>query len=129
MTVGLESLRSLDEATMPIVPPGYSQAIGSIVFAGPGHEKTVAADAKMYRWRSAFRGRAAPYEVAVAMGLEEIADRIIAWSGLMEEVNGNIVEIKFTPRRAVELLADRRLSWLAAQCRNFLDHPATFAPR
>lgn len=132
MSVCLEDFRYLDTADMALVPPGGSEPIATITFAGPAHEKS-RAQADRLHWRSNSRARMAASRVR---GLDEVerencefvADRILGWSGIKRREGGEVVEVPYSREYAIEMLANPALGWLFGQCLAFLSADTNFLP-
>jgi hypothetical protein len=132
--IALDGLRRhLDTATMDIVAPGPSGAVkvGSIVFAGPRHERTIRLNDDMERKRadgSAKMDRADQRRENV----HSIVARIISWDWTGAKLRGRNSEVlnvpPFNEDFATRLLLDEKNLWLFAQCIKFLAQSKNFLP-
>jgi hypothetical protein len=126
---------------MDVVPPGASAPIGTITFAGPGHQKSIvqseaATKKRLFEERQRqTNNRWKPAERTPEQLREEnarfVVDRMLSWDGafMRRDESGNIVPIQFSEEAAVTLLLDPRKGWLFSQCLEFLGANRKFYAR
>jgi hypothetical protein len=127
MSFALSDFRYLDTAEMKVTPPGHPEPIATIVFAGPGHAKTIERNRKAAE-------RTIGYRLPVAIerdNAQVIVDRMLGWAGIMERASPDADPevVPFSEAEALKLLLDQRLGWLYSQCVQFLNAPGTFVPK
>jgi phage repressor protein C with HTH and peptisase S24 domain len=123
--VSLSELVDTDDAEFEVVRRGKNTG-WFITLGGPGHERTLAAQAITNR--RALR-RQQQIEAATINGrkykpvegdpeedrrhtIESIAARVIGWRGLSD---GNGGELRYSPEEAMKILSDPHMGWLLGQ--------------
>jgi hypothetical protein len=134
MTVSIDDFRYRDTADMPVIPPGGSEQIATVTFAGPAHPASRAQanelhQRSMYRNRNGNRPLARSLEEVEAENVRFVADRIVGWSGISRRGDdGQVAEIPFSRDAAIEMLANPALGWLFGQCLAFISTDSNFLP-
>jgi len=139
----LDDFDSLLTAEMQVIPPGHLEPIGTITFAGPGHDQTIAQADRINRRTLQM---AAAREQALTSGqtpkattetpeairqrnVEFVADRIVDMSLMVRGADGQPMKMAFSRDVAVALLADRNKGWLFKACLDFLERDTSFMRR
>lgn len=133
----LSAYDSLMTAEMRIVPPGQTEAIGVVVFAGPGHPQAIALADELTRealQRNAARDQAMltgdkPPQESVkelrATNVKIVVDRIVEMR-LYDPKDGVNNVVVLSKDMIAKILADPRKAWLFRLCRTFLDRDTSF---
>ncbi len=134
----LDDFSAADVARMQIIPPGRYEPVGWIDFAGPGHAKSrAAAEVNTRRvlkelQQKELNPRHKPKDRSMddleEQAVKQVVDRIVNWSIRGRAEDGQIVDLRFTPERGMELLKDPRKGWFYIDCNNFLNNIENFMP-
>ncbi len=138
----LDDYRSLLEAEMPVIPPGRTDPIGTITFAGPGHDLTIAQADRINR-QSIQQDQ--EREITIARGgkwkpkvdtpdqirernITLIAERIVSFDLWTRDQQGNPQRIVYSPEMAKTIMLDRSYGWLFNAALEFLSATTSFIP-
>lgn len=128
MPIVLSDLAYRDEDVMPVIPPGHTESIANVTFAGPGTEQVIWWE--KIRWAINKHRRPVSQDEQLAHSVRDIVERIVDWTGFEDrDENGELVPLPFSKARATEILSDPRFGWLFGQCLVFVNSAEAFAPK
>ncbi len=135
--VSILDFRYEDSAVLHVLPPGGSEPIATIEFAGPAHEKTRSQAQWLYAQSQRIsirlsQGQRSPrtLDEAERENVKVIVGRMLGWDGIKRRDDaGKAVEVPFSEESATEMLLNPALGWLFEQCFAFLGNDHNFLPR
>ncbi len=140
----LDDFDLADTAVMNIVPPGQTEVIGTITFAGPGHPQFIelanrnarrTARDEAAKERARVNGKKWTPEIpdtetTRTQNIEGVVGRMLDWSGIKQRgADGTVVDVPFSATVARDFLLDRRKSWLFDAIIEFLIDEKSFTQR
>jgi hypothetical protein len=132
VSVSLDDFKYRDTATMQVIPPGGSEPIATIVFAGPAHPKSRAQAERLHSVALRRRLVAAAHRTLNEVERENVqflVDRMLEWEGIKRREGEEVVEVPFSEAYATEMLLNPALGWLFSQCLAFLSVDTNFLPQ